>query len=194
MADEISHNKPEPMDIEESGENKKQLIIDDDIKNYVIVDLLGYRNRHRFICKEFCLIDGGFTYHTIIKNPHPFKDMSTYYKRHAEWAMRYFHGLSMECGDIHVVEMIQKMYPKLKNKKILMYNSWKIPWMRYLFRNYDEIECVCIQDTNIDMDLRMQSDYTYCDYHKENGPEHSECSLACALEMKDIVETNFELK
>lgn len=185
----------EKMDVEENQTEKMEIDEEKVIGNYVIVDLQGYRNKHRFICKEFCLIDGNYKYHAIIKNPDPFKTMNPYYRRHAEWAIRYFHGLGTESGDVHVIEVIQKMYPKIANKKVIVRHPWKMPWLKYLFRNCGEIDCVCIENIDVNMNLRKmdpddENGYDYCEFHNQHGFDDWRCSLFIALEMKDILDAN----
>lgn len=111
------------IDIEDLCENK--------CNNYVYVDVQGFRtSRNRFICKEFCLVDGDFIYHTFVKSPYSFNKMPEYYRRQANWLMNRYHGIKYSYGDTYIIEMKQKMFAKVRNKTILVKGIQKISWLK----------------------------------------------------------------
>lgn len=153
----------------------------------------GFRDQHRFICKEFSLIDGDFQYHAIVKSPYRFSKLNEYFQRHATWVSNFFHGLTYDCGDVHIVEVISKVYPKIMNKKIIVKEPWKKLWLRYIFRNCPELDYVFINDLGLDMAVHSINigKYKRCEYHEETCElRHRQCARQSVLEMKDIVETN----
>lgn len=159
--------------------------------NFAFIDVQGFRDRNRFICKQFSLIDGEYKYHAIVKSPYSFNKMNEYFRRQATWAMNYFHGIKYDCGDVNIVEVISKTYVKIMKKKIIVRQPWKILWLRYIFRNCGELDYVCIDDLGFDMSQQNIEAYEICDYHNEiYGWEKCRCALATTLEMKDIVDKN----
>lgn len=158
--------------------------------DFVFIDVQGFRDRHRFICKEFSLIDGDFKYHAIVKSPYSFRKLNDYFKRHATWAMNYFHGLSYDCGDVNITEVISKIYPKIMKRKIVVQQPWKITWLQYIFRHCGELDCVCFDDLGLDTSKRNDV-YDICNYHNITcGWKERQCALANTLEMYDIMKKN----
>lgn len=165
--------------------------------DFVFVDLQGFRNRHRFICKEFSLIDGDYRYHAIVKSPYSFNKLNDYFRRQATWAMNYFHGIKYDCGDVNIVEFISKVYPKIMNKKIVVRHPWKIAWLQYIFRNCGDLDCVCIDNLGVNMleENEREDKYEICDYHNETfGWKKCHCTLATTLEMRDVIEREKTMK
>lgn len=91
-----------------------------DFNNYVFIDIHGFRHRERFICKEFCLIDGDYQFHALVKSPYSFEKLNEFYQRHALLQTK-FHGLTFDCGDIHPIDLKQAVFPKLMNKQIIIF-------------------------------------------------------------------------
>lgn len=112
--------------------------------NFVYADLLGFRgDLGKFICKEFCLVDAKFVFHSLVKSSIEFHKLSSFYKRHAEVDTKWHHALSYDCGDVSIDELVTKVLPKIRNKIVLVYHSQKANWLRYIFRHHSkEIECV----------------------------------------------------
>lgn len=159
--------------------------------NYVFIDLQGFRNGHRFICKEFSLIDGHFRFHAIVKSPYSFTNLNDYFQRHALWAIRHFHGIKYESGKVNINEVTTTIYSKIMKKRIIVRHPWKIAWLKYVFRNCGELDCVCIDDLGFDITDRNEEIYEICDYHNEiYGWKECRCALAITLEMKTIAEKN----
>lgn len=95
------------MDLKNNSENHKAEKVSEESnmldKEFVYIDVLGFRDRHRFICKEFSLIDGDFKYHAIVKSPYSFSKLNTFFRRHAAWEVNFYHGLQYDCGDINII-------------------------------------------------------------------------------------------
>lgn len=78
------------MDISsDEGESEKT-----HIDKYVFVDVVGFNNRHRFICKEFFLIDGDYRYHAIIKPTYDMYKMPIHDRQMIIWEINHLHGLT----------------------------------------------------------------------------------------------------
>lgn len=164
-----------------------------DCNNFVFVDIQGFKtNRNRFMCKEFCLVDGEYKYHAIVKSPYSFHKMSSHYKRNALWLIENFHGLEYESGDIHMIDLLQNTYPKLMNKMILVKGKDKVQWLQYMYRNCGEISCVNVEDLDAyDWRLRRAEPYQKCDYHDDHYRwKDNRCAMASALELQDILRKN----
>lgn len=167
-----------------------------DCNNFVYVDVQGFKTfRNRFMCKEFCLVDGEYRYHALVKSPYSFNKMPSHYRRHATWLINHFHGLKYESGDINIVELLQQTYPKLINKTVLVKGEQKVEWLQYMYRNCGEITCVNVEDLDSLYDSRMKREepYEICDYHNEHfGWRDCRCAMAHALELQDIITTSIK--
>lgn len=160
--------------------------------NYVYVDVQGFRTtRNRFICKEFCLVDGYFMFHTFVKSPYSFDKMSAFYQRQAKYLINHIHGIKYDYGETNIIELKQKMYAKVQNKTILVRGNQKIAWLKYIFRDCGEINCLNIYDLNFDLSLKKNYPYDVCEYHNRifdssNGP----CAMSNALMLQDLTNKN----
>lgn len=180
-----SRQESEKMEVENS--------VCDEYDEFVFIDLQGFRDHHRFICKEFSLCGGDYKYHAIIKSPYSFKKLNDFFQRQAIWAMNHCHGKHYDSSDVNIVEVISKVYPKIMKKKIVVKHPWKIAWLQYIFRNCDALNYVCIDDLGLDMTARNELEYGICGYHNENyGWNKCRCALATVLEMEDIIYHNIK--
>lgn len=162
-----------------------------DCNNFVFVDIQGFKTiQNRFMCKEFCLVDGEYKYHALVKSPYSFNKMPSRYQRNASWLTKHFHGLKYECGDIHIIELLQNTFPKLMNKTVLIKGKEKVQWIQYMYRNCGEITCVNVEDLDAyDWRLRREEPYEKCDYHNKGWKDYR-CAMASALELQDILRKN----
>lgn len=78
------------------------------------------------------------------------------------------------------------------NKKIIVRQPWKMEWLRFIFRNCGELDCICVDDLGLDMDARKIEEYEFCKYHSETagGWKMYHCAQVTTSHMKDIVEKN----
>lgn len=140
-------------------------------KKFVFVDIQGFKSyRDRFICKEICLVSDEDFYHAIIKSTIPFEKLSSSHKRQANWLTKHFHGLTYDCGNVHMIQAIQDVYPMLMKKTVVVKGTEKIKWMKHIFRNCGEIECLNFEDLDLDLSLDDTSKNIcpfMCDYHLE---------------------------
>lgn len=156
----------------------------------VYVDVQGFKtSRNRFMCKEFCLVDGDFIYHTLVKSPYNFHRMPIYYQKQAMWLTNHHHGIKYGAGDIHIQELIKEIYPRMQNKVILVKGIEKISWLQYIFRDYGETMCVKnIEELDVfDILPRSSRPYEMCSYHSaiftwSGGP----CAKSNALMLQDL--------
>lgn len=153
----------------------------------VFVDVQGFRAyKKRFIVKEFYLSDDDGIYHNIVKSPYSFNRLNDYYQRHANWVTRFCHGLQFDCGDITVDELIKTIYPRIKDKCILVKGVEKINWLKYIFRECGEIQGCSIEEVgHISKELDDKT-YDICDYHNRLfGWNSCRCPLANVLKLQE---------
>lgn len=174
--------------------------IDDSMTNpysdFVYVDVQGFRTyRNRFICKEFCLVDGDYIFHTFVKSPYSFNKMPQYYQRQANWLINRHHGIKYDYGDMDAMNLKQQIFPKLKDKTIIVNDSChKIHWLKYMFRHFGEINVIDINTLNFDRNLRSSDPYAICDYHnKIFGWKEGPCAMSTALMLQDLACKNVDV-
>lgn len=155
----------------------------------VYVDVQGFRTfKHRFIVKEFCLSDDDGIFHGIIKSPYSFKKLNGYYQRHAEWVTRFCHGLTFDCGDITIDQLLEKVYPRIKDKHIIVKGIEKIRWLKYIFRKCGEIQGSNVDEVGEISNESNEKIYDICDYHNEVfGWKPCRCALATVLKLKEYI-------
>lgn len=179
--------------------------------NLGFVDVQGFKTyRERFICKEFCLVtmnddDDDNCYHAIIKSPYAFEKVPSFYKRQAKWLTKHFHGLSYDCGNVHVISVIQDVYAKLMNKVVIVKGVEKVKWVKHMFRNCGEIECLNFDDLYLDNNIEKIQTKNICDYHLDRNLVsfigrckgkrdciEFQCAISIAYKMKEAVKkSNF---
>lgn len=174
----------EMMDVDEEEEQT----------NLVFVDIQGFRSQKpTFITKEFCLVSGDDVYHAIIKSPHRFGKLLGHFKNQANYNTRYIHGLTWECGDVHLIDFLQTAYMKTLGKLIVVKGDQKVKWLKYLFRNCGEIDCVNMEDWGYCKSVHVNKKmHEICDYHNSNYSSKWRCAKENALKLQEIVK-NYEL-
>lgn len=163
------------------------------LDEYVFVDVQGFKGSHnRFICKEFCLVDGTDIYNEIIQSPFPATRLSTHLRKQAKWLTQNFHGLSYEDGDIHIIDLTQIIFPKLQNKKILVKGDEKIKWLEYMFRFYSRINCFNVEDLNIQYNHQENNSYnSICEFHRGiREGRLPACARYNAIFLQDLMKRN----
>lgn len=159
----------------------------DVINNFVFIDIQGFRNRHRFICKEFCMISDSEKYHAIVKSPYNFEKLPIQYQRNANWLTKYFHGLSFECGNVFLRDVVKEIYPKLSGKKVLVKGGEKVEWLKNMFKGIGQIDCMNIEDLNNNITDENDIEYQICDYHNEKfGWRRMRWAMSSALKLKEM--------
>lgn len=164
-------------------------------EEYVFVDIQGFKvNKNRFMCKEFCLIDGAETFHAIVKSWYPQEKLLSHYKRQIDWLAKFFHGLTYECGDMHIDELTKIVYPKLVGKTVYVKGIDKIKWMQEIFRKCGEINCKNFED--LDYEMNHEIDYVTCKYHRVTVCKWRQhrCAMSNALKLQDISNKNAPLR
>lgn len=165
--------------------------------NLVYIDIQGFPTRNnKFICKEFCLVDGEFIYHALVKSPYKFNKLPSEYKRQANWLMQNHHGLSFDCGDIPIVELIQKVFPMIQKKKVIAKGVSKVMWIQYMFRNCGPIECINIENiVKFNISASRQNKSTICKFHSRSKHlQLKPCAMLYACSLQDILNEHFRLR
>lgn len=157
--------------------------------NLVFVDVQGFKGPHKqFLCKEFCLIDDNFIYHTFVKSEFNFNELPPYYQRQTKWLTNRYHGIKFETGDTSMDDLKKHIFPRLQNKLILVKGLQKVSWLEKMFDDFGTIECVNVEDLEeFDLNLRNSRPYEVCDYHNKIfrwtvGP----CAKSTALMLQDV--------
>lgn len=163
-------------------------------EEWVFVDIQGYKvNKNRFMCKEFCLIDGDEMFHQIVKSWFPFNKLLYHYKRQIDWLTNFYHGLKYDSDGMHIDELTRLVYPKLADKIIIVKGFEKIKWLKYIFRKHGDIVCRNIED--LDFDMSEQSCYQRCDQHDAwYGWREYRCAKSNALTLRDISVKNAPIR
>lgn len=204
----INNKQPSHLSTESMLEMDEKMDVDSDVdmmdidtdylsenicNNYVYVDLQGFRGRHnRFICKEFSLLSDDFIYHALIKSPYNFNKLPAYYQRQAKWLTNHYHGIKYDCGDKHIIEVKQTIFPKIQGKTILVKGAEKILWLKYIFRDCGDIDCVNAEDLDdFDFPRKRTESYDVCEYHSKivsrmEGP----CAMSTVLMLQDVTFKN----
>lgn len=164
--------------------------------DYVYVDIQGFKMPgNAFMCKEFCLLDdNNYTFHAFIKSTTPFIQLPTFYKRQANWLMDNYHKIDYNFGDINLFDLCDQMFPKIQNKIVLVKGLEKTKWLKKMFRDYGEIECLDIDSLHFDTSLKQADPYNVCDYHNQvfnwtKGP----CAMSTALMIQDLAHKNMHI-
>lgn len=157
------------------------------INDFVFVDLQGFKaKRQTFIVKEFCLLDGGYQYHAIIKSPFKFDRLTDTYKRQANYLTKHFHGIPFDLGDISREQFTEVTFPRIKERRILVKGSEKVYWMKKVFQKKGEIDCVNIEDLIWNWHVESHEEYEICEYHNlKFGWSPCVCALSNAIKIKE---------
>lgn len=169
-------------------------LIQKNYKNCVYMDIQGFRtSRHQFMCKAICLVDGDSIFHRLVKSPYSFNRMSKYYQRQANWLINRYHGLKYDCGDFHIIEVKDLIFPKIRDKIVLVKGAEKVSWLKHIFRDRGEIECVNVEDLDdFDLSLRKTEPYDVCEYHRKiSGWTEGPCAMSTALMLRDLTLNNY---
>lgn len=160
--------------------------------DYIFVDLQGFKTYgNRFICKEFCLVDNEYTFHTLIKSPYIFDKIPSHYKRQAHWLTNFHHGIAYDSGDSHIITVIQSLYYRFENRRVAVKGDEKVNWLKYMFRNCCcEIECINFDDMDYDHSLEDLKPKKKCKYHENKKLKQPVCALKNALLMQNISNNN----
>lgn len=153
----------------------------------VFIDIQGFKiPQNRFMVKEFCIINEGDVFHAVVKHNYSFRFLPSFYQRQAIWLTRCFHGLLYESGNITIDEVRAIVYPKIKDKIIMVKGCEKAKWLQYIFRKFGEIDILNIEDCNFQMDC--SGEYIPCDNHQKlcYNFKKCHCALSNAKLMKDI--------
>lgn len=167
---------------------------DENIDQYIFVDLIGFNNRHQFICKEFCLLDSDYKYHAIIKPPYDISKIPYHERCMVKWEINHLHGLGYDKGDLQLMDVIEATYKRLSSKVIIMENKFKTDCLKYMFRNCCYLECLGIDELDFDIELQTKERYPVCGEHTElTETSNAECAVANAFRIKDITSNNLTL-
>lgn len=165
------------------------------IDDYIFVDIVGFTNRHNFICKEISIIDGDYYYHGIIKPPYNLCKIPLHDRQMIKWEIDHLHGLRYNDGNIHLLDMVEATHQRLLSKKIVMEDNHKINLLKYIFRNCGTLNCISIEEMDFDLDLYDGDLYPNCGEHARIHYQPAcECTSATTLRLKEITKNNLREK
>lgn len=153
----------------------------------VFIDIQGFRARQpKFILKEFCLNDGTNTFHHIVESPFPYYRLTESYKRQALFLIKHHHGIGFDCGNITAEHLKEDIYPRLKNKTILVKGSSKVEWLNKFFGKLGGITCYNIEDIISKWEVKRDKEYECCEYHQDHYRWNSGiCALSNTLKLEE---------
>lgn len=153
----------------------------------VFIDIQGFRaHKPKFILKEFCLIDESNVFHYIVDSPFSFNQLPQPYKSEACFLMKYHHGIGFDCGQVTAKHLMEEIYPRLKNKTILVKGSLKIEWLKTFFGKLGGITCYNIEDIISKWSVKRDKKYECCLYHQGLYRWKSAvCALSNALKIEE---------
>lgn len=153
--------------------------------NFVFVDLQGFKMmQNRFMCKEFCLIDGEKVFHTFVRSPFSIKELSFKYRHQAKWLTRFHHKIPWDYGIINLAQLKRTVYPMLQNKLILVNGIESALWLKYIFRDHGPL--------NVQSIAYLKSKFSYlktdevCRFHSAiaDWSRFGPCAMRVALDLK----------
>lgn len=162
-------------------------------KNYIFVDFLGF-DLYTFddtppIYKEFCLIDGDFEYHKIIKPPFNSINIEKPLREIISWDTFTMNGLTFDCGNISFIDVLACTHKRLNNRTIVVANEDKAHLLKKMFRDYCNFECISFDWLGFELDHHERP--KICHNHEaHNAYSHCECALSMASHLKKIIESN----
>lgn len=170
-----------------------------DNEDYVYVDVQGFKTTgNTFIIKEFCLLDGDYEFHTLVKSPCTFNELPEAYKREANWLTIAHHGLRFDSGHTTLTELVSQTAEHVHGKKIMVKGVEKCKWVRKIYENLD-LECVNVEDSMTsspstfcyEVAVKQNSDIAnICPYHRmivlKNRNGGCNCALSHARQLRDF--------
>lgn len=102
--------------------------------DFVFVDMLGIEfGVPEFVCKEFCLIDGDFKFHTTIKSPYGFGTLKHHQQESVLWDIPRFGGIPWNRGDMCLHDFLNKISERLADKKVIVVDENKRRHLKNFF-------------------------------------------------------------
>lgn len=162
--------------------------------NFVYLDMQGFfAHNGQFILKEICFIGDNFKFHTLVKSPFSMYKLPAAEQSSIKYLTKNFHGLSYNDGGMHIIEVIQQLYPKFQNKIVMVRNQFKVNTLKHIFRMCGDIECVSIQDQGFNMHAHSFEMKVPCMYHRQSKKRaHYHCALAFTEELNEITLNNLK--
>lgn len=100
--------------------------------------------------------------------------------------MKYHHGIGFDCGNITAKRLMEEIYPRLKNKTILVKGSSKVQWLKTFFGKLGGITCYNIEDLISKWGVKREKKYECCLYHQGLYRWNSGiCALSNTLKIKE---------
>lgn len=170
-----------------------------DKDSFAYVDMQGFKTyKNKFICKEFCLVDGEKKIYALVKSPYSFGKLPCNYQQQALWLTKYQHHIDYDSGNVPIVELIQTVYPLIQNKKVIVKGNEKVTWLKNMFRACGEIECVNIDNfdnINIELPIKDRLSDPMCDFHRiAHRFSYGPCAMAHAYRLQDVIDFHCKLQ
>lgn len=156
--------------------------------NFAFLDIEGFITQNDvFILKEICFIDNDYKFHTLVKSPHSIFKLSEKDRSFINYTTLKYNGLRYNDGQMHINDVIHQLYPKFKDKIVLVRNWLKVNRLKHIFRRCGDFDCDDITNQGVRMfryDIEMREP---CVYHrKSKSGAHYQCALRAVEQMQEL--------
>lgn len=152
-------NHLEPMDVD--------LFIDKNT-SYIYIDVQGFKiTNNFFMCKEFCLLDGDYMYHALIKSTQPYRSLTQFYRKQVNWLSNNHHRIKYGIGDVDIKDL-KELYPRLNKRTIIVDCRDKIVWVQNIFRECGDLVIENLNELKNSSYINSKNSnqiYEQCEYH-----------------------------
>lgn len=159
-----------------------------DPDNTLCIGIAGFNLQdHGFKCKEFCVssLDSTYLYHTTVKIPKMDKHAYEFYTSSILFQTTHGNGLEFAGGEITLDELISRMTPVFKGKKLLVKDYEHLFWLQKTFKNDVDVHFVDVRRPYCTRSI----EFPVCVYHKNLNI--SRCRKYCALWHSTMLTRNF---
>lgn len=168
--------------------------------NFVYMDLQGFRSSgDYFILKELCLLAQDYVFHDFIKSPFEYKNLSSYFKRQADWLTYNFHGLRFDDDGLFLKQIVDSLFPLIEGKVVIVKGMQKIDWIQNIFKKRGHIECLNIEEVSDDSSFKRtlaeENEYIPCSHHRHlRSHKTCHCARAAAEKIREMHTTFLKAK
>lgn len=165
-----------------------------DLENTFCIGYAGFNLfDHGYIFKEICLVSlsTSFMFHTTIKPPKRYEKIYELHSSCIKYETQYGNGLEYDSGEITFNELIEKLLPIIKGKKVLVKNYDQIMWLNVLFKGHCNFQLI---ETGGPRNESLTEYIPNCAYHPMSfKPQWKKyCAMRIATVLKKTVLDLFE--
>lgn len=160
-----------------------------DLQNTLCIGVEGYDLfDDGFVCKEICILsmDSTHMFHTTVKSPNGplYED----YHSLITFETKFGNGLPFDCGEITLDELMEKIIPLIKGKKILVKDISHMFWLQKFFKDHGDLQFIYVGAPY----CAMLFEPPECSYHKQSNFNtcKSKCKKYCAMWQAMVMQRN----